>query len=51
MTEGTSRQEGQIKVACIQMEPIIGRKQENVAKSLRFIGQAADNGARLIVLP
>ena len=51
MTTSMGRLEGQIKVACIQMEPIIGCKQENVAKSLRFIGEAADNGARLVVLP
>jgi len=33
------------------MEPIVGRKQDNVAKSLELIGRAADSGARLIVLP
>src|ERR1700687_3912858 len=33
------------------MEPIVGRKQDNLAKSLELIGSAADSGARLIVLP
>jgi predicted amidohydrolase len=51
MTQRKGRQESQIKVACIQMEPIVGCKQDNIAKSLELIGRAADNGARLIVLP
>jgi N-carbamoylputrescine amidase len=32
------------------MEPIVGAKQASVAKSMEWIGQAALNGARLIVL-
>lgn len=51
MTEGTSRKESLIKVACIQMEPVVGSKPQNVTKSLQFIERAADSGARLIVLP
>lgn len=45
------RQESHIKVACIQMEPLFGRKQENLAKTLSLIAQAAQQGASLIVLP
>ena len=33
------------------MEPVVGHKQANVEKSLGLIGEAASNGARLIVLP
>ena len=43
--------ESPIKVACIQMEPKIGEKQANVARSLEKIAEAASHGARLIVLP
>jgi N-carbamoylputrescine amidase len=38
-------------VACIQMEPKIGEKEANVARSLEKIAEAASNGAKLIVLP
>lgn len=38
-------------VACVQMEPRVGQKHENVAKSLRYIEEAAKNGAALVVLP
>jgi len=41
----------EIVVACIQMEPIIGDKRGNVAKSLERIDEAASKGARLVVLP
>src|SRR5439155_9737590 len=47
----TSGAQSEITIACIQMEPIVGAKQANVVKSLDWIGQAALNGARLIVLP
>ena len=43
--------ESPIKVACIQMEPKIGEKQANVARSLEKIAEAAANGAQLVVLP
>ncbi|MCA6104082.1 nitrilase family protein [Bradyrhizobium australafricanum] len=43
--------ESPIKVACIQMEPKIGEKQANVARSLEKITEAAANGAQLVVLP
>jgi predicted amidohydrolase len=46
-----SREEALIKVACIQMEPVVGEKDRNVRRSLEFIEQAVSNGAKLIVLP
>jgi predicted amidohydrolase len=49
--EPEDRQEAVVKIACIQMEPIVGEKSANVEKTLELIGQAADSGARLIVLP
>lgn len=39
------------KIACIQMRPEMGNVEANVAKSLRMIGEAADAGAELVVLP
>lgn len=51
MTQRKERHESEVRVACIQMEPVVGRKEANVAKSLQMIAAAADNGARLIVLP
>ncbi len=43
--------ESPITVACIQMEPRIGEKETNVARSLEKIAEAAAKGAKLIVLP
>ena len=40
-----------VKIACIQMEPIVGDKAGNIEKSLAHIHEAADAGAQLIVLP
>lgn len=40
-----------ITIACIQMEPSFGDTAANVEVSVRRIAEAADNGARLIVLP
>jgi N-carbamoylputrescine amidase len=34
----------------MQMEPVVGAEQANVAKSMEWIRQAALNGARLVVL-
>ncbi len=45
------RQEAEIRIACVQMEPVVGEKDRNVRRSVEFIEAAADNGARLIVLP
>jgi N-carbamoylputrescine amidase len=51
MSDAKSREEAVVRVACVQMEPVVGHKQANVEKSLGLIGEAASNGARLIVLP
>lgn len=40
-----------ITVAAVQMEPRIGEPERNRAHSLDLIGQAADRGVRLIMLP
>lgn len=38
-------------VACVQMEPRIGKKRDNVERSIQLIEAAAARGASLIVLP
>jgi predicted amidohydrolase len=43
--------EAPVKIACIQMEPIVGKKDDNVRRSLELVQKAAAQGARLIVLP
>ena len=43
--------ESRLQVACIQMEPQVGHKDENLARSLRRIAEAAVAGAKLVVLP
>ncbi len=40
-----------VKVACIQMEPVVGDKSRNVRRSVEMIEQAAAQGAQLVVLP
>jgi predicted amidohydrolase len=45
------RQEAVVKVACCQMEPVVGQKEANVGKSLTMIATAAKNRAQLVVLP
>lgn len=47
----SSTQQSRLKVACLQMEPKIGQVRANVARSLELIGQAAQAGAQLVVLP
>ena len=47
----SDRQESMVRIACVQMEPSVGEKDTNVAKSLEMIERAADQGARLVVLP
>jgi N-carbamoylputrescine amidase len=43
--------ESTLRVACLQMEPHVGEKERNVARSLQLIEQAAQAGAGLVVLP
>jgi len=45
------RTESTLRIACIQMEPVIGAKDANVEKSLALIDRACGDGARLVVLP
>ena len=51
MTGEKGRHEAVVKVACVQMEPIVGNKEDNIQKSIAFIEKAAGKGANLIVLP
>lgn len=51
MLDSKSRKESVVRVACIQMEPVVGEKNRNVSRSLEMIVNAADNGATLLVLP
>ena len=40
-----------VKIACIQMEPVVGDKDRNVARSIDMMEKAAAQGAQLVVLP
>ena len=51
MGDQSKRGEAEVKVAVIQMEPTVGRKEENVARTAELIETAAGEGARLVVLP
>ncbi len=51
MPNTKSRKESVVRVACLQMEPVVGEKDRNVKHSLEMINRAADNGAKLLVLP
>lgn len=46
-----STAESPIRVACLQMEPRIGEKTHNMARTLAMIDEAARAGANLVVLP
>src|SRR5215467_13375596 len=39
------------RVAAIQYEPALGQKEKNVGDLLRLVEEAAQQGARLVVLP
>ena len=51
MGDCRTREEATVKIACIQMEPIVGEKERNVQRSLGLIQEAAVNGAHLLVMP
>ena len=51
MARRKPRDEAAVKIACIQMEPKVGKKDVNVRRSVEMIDEAAGNGASLIVLP
>ena len=40
-----------VRVACCQIEPQVGHKASNLAKTADFIERAAKGGARIVVLP
>ena len=43
--------ESKVRIACLQMEPRVGERDRNLARSLDMIGEAAGAGAGLVVLP
>src|SRR6267142_3991557 len=47
----TTSDEAKVKVACIQMQPGIGKVEANLAHGIGLINRAAELGAKLIVLP
>jgi len=40
-----------VRIACIQMQPVIGRVEDNVRHSISLIERSVERGAELIVLP
>ena len=40
-----------IRIACVQMEPRVGFKDNNLTNLNRKIAQAAENGADIVVAP
>lgn len=51
MTDGPHLPESNVRIACLQMEPRVGEKDKNLARSLEMIDEAAAAGANLVVLP
>jgi N-carbamoylputrescine amidase len=51
MSEPKTREEAPVKIACVQMEPVVGEKAKNVGRTLELVRGAAAQGAQLIVLP
>ena len=51
MSEQAAHDEAAVRIACVQMEPIVGEKDRNVGRSIEMIEEAADKGATLVVLP
>jgi len=43
--------EAPVKIACIQMEPVVGKKDDNVKRGVELVQKAAAQGASLVVLP
>jgi predicted amidohydrolase len=40
-----------VRIACVQMQPTIGKVEDNVAHSIELINRALEQGATLVVLP
>jgi predicted amidohydrolase len=51
MSEGQPRDEAAVRIACVQMEPVVGQKDDNVKRTVELVERAAAHGARLVVLP
>lgn len=51
MSEQATHDEAAVRIACVQMEPIVGEKDRNVGRSIEMIEEAAGKGATLVVLP
>lgn len=51
MSEQATHDEAAVRIACVQMEPIVGEKDRNVRRSIEMIEEAAGKGATLVVLP
>jgi predicted amidohydrolase len=51
MSQASASARPQLRVSCIQFEPVIGDVAGNLARSSQLIRDAASNGSRLIVLP
>lgn len=51
MSEQAAHDEAAVRIACVQMEPIVGEKDRNVGRSIEMIEEAAGKGATLVVLP
>lgn len=51
ISERNTRDEAVVKIACVQMGPVVGEKERNVRRTVERIEEAAGNGAGLIGLP
>lgn len=51
MGERKRRDEAVVKIACVQMGPVVGEKERNVRRTLEALEEASRQGAGLIVLP
>ena len=47
----SSEAESLVTIACCQIEPHVGEKDENVEKTLMFANEAIDQGAYIVLLP
>lgn len=51
MANTKARDEALVKIACAQMEPVVGMKDQNLRRSIEMIEEAAGKDASLVVLP
>ena len=50
MSEQATHDEAAVRIACVQMEPIVGEKDRNVRRSVEMIEEAAGKSATRVVL-